>query len=277
MNQSDQVNELFLALSGAQGDGMAALKDATGQIGQQKTKYADLASCWDACRKPLATHGLSVVQVTSADGPKVTVETILGHKSGQWISGSLTMTSASATPQAIGSAITYARRYALCSIVGIAPEDDDGAAASSGGSKEAQRQVAQRKIAEMKARAEGNLGVSEVDIIEAHPEQPSALAQQLTDSIAQVQESCASKKPDKFAALKNFRELKEKIVAETGSDQVYYVGLEAAGYRKSNEIPADDLRRSYKLVMKEFTDWKSAQPPITSGSIEGRKLQKETA
>lgn len=145
------------------------------------------------------------------------------------------------------------------SINGVVTEEEIGEQrANERGSKEAAQEVAKRKIAEMKVRIDEPLGVSESDIID----EPSELAQHLADSIAQVQESRASKKPDKFAALKNFRELKEKIIAETGSDQVYYVGLEAAGYRKSNEIPADDLRRSYKLVMKEFTEWKASQPPI---------------
>lgn len=164
------------------------------------------------------------------------------------------------------------------SINGVVTEEEIGEQkANELGSKEAAQEVAKRKIAEMKARVEEPLGVSEADIIEAQPEELSELAQQLADSIAQVQESRGAKKPDKFAALKNFRELKHKIIADTGSDQVYYVGLESAGYRKSNEIPADDLRRSYKLVVKGFTEWKAAQPPITPGSIEGRKLQKETA
>jgi hypothetical protein len=126
-----QLNELFAALALAQGEGLAALKDATGQIGQQKTRYADLAACWEACRGPLSKHGLSVIQIPSAEGMRVTIKTILGHKSGQYISAELTMTSTVGTPQGLGSAITYARRYSLCSLVGIAPEDDDGAAASS--------------------------------------------------------------------------------------------------------------------------------------------------
>ena len=128
--QSELLNELFASLAMAQGDSMAALKSTAGQVGQQRTKYADLASCWDACRAPLAKHGLAVVQLASADGARVTVQTTLGHKSGQWISGELSMTSSDPSPRGIGSAITYARRYSLCALVGIAPEDDDGEAAS---------------------------------------------------------------------------------------------------------------------------------------------------
>jgi hypothetical protein len=95
-----------------------------------KSKYADLASVWDACRVPLSKHGLAVLQPVRADGPSVTVTTILAHSSGEWISESLTMTAQQNTPQAVGSAITYGRRYGLSSMVGIAPDDDDGNAAS---------------------------------------------------------------------------------------------------------------------------------------------------
>jgi hypothetical protein len=96
-----------------------------------KSKYADLASVWDACRAPLAKNGLSVLQPVRADGPSVTVTTILAHSSGEWIEESLTMTAAQNTPQGVGSAITYGRRYGLSAMVGIAPEDDDGNAASA--------------------------------------------------------------------------------------------------------------------------------------------------
>lgn len=99
-----------------------------------KSKYADLQSCWDSCRSLLTANGLSVLQtfVQDASGESVTISTTLLHSSGQWISGDLTMKPAKADPQGIGSAITYARRYALAAIVGIvADEDDDGNAATA--------------------------------------------------------------------------------------------------------------------------------------------------
>jgi hypothetical protein len=93
--------------------------------------YADLSSCWDAVREPLTKNGLSVVQLAeSNDGTFVTVETILLHESGEFISGRLTMRPTVQSPQGIGSAITYARRYGLTAIVGLTQHDDDGNAAS---------------------------------------------------------------------------------------------------------------------------------------------------
>jgi hypothetical protein len=65
---------------------------------------------------------------------RVWVDTLLTHSSGQWIGGTVSVTAREDTPQAIGSAITYLRRYALQSFVGVAPEDDDGNLASAKGS-----------------------------------------------------------------------------------------------------------------------------------------------
>ena len=129
--QSDQINELTAALSKAQGEITGALKDSSNPF--FKSKYADLAACWDACRSQLSKHGLSVIQTTEKTDTGVCVVTLLAHSSGQWIRGRLHMTPKDASPQGIGSAITYARRYALAGIVGLAQVDDDGNAASGKG------------------------------------------------------------------------------------------------------------------------------------------------
>ncbi len=120
---------LFTALSAAQAVMTGAKKDSENP--HFRSKYSDLASVWDACREPLTRNGFCVIQpVTSMSTTSVTVTTMLAHKSGEWIACDLTLTSDKATPQGIGSAITYARRYGLSAMAGIAPEDDDGNAAS---------------------------------------------------------------------------------------------------------------------------------------------------
>lgn len=125
MEKSEQINELAIALSKAQGVIIPASKDADNPF--FRSKYADLASVWEVARKPLADNGLSVIQLPSAEGNIVHLQTILLHSSGQFISSILTMVAKDASPQAIGSCLTYERRYALSSIVGIASEiDDDG-------------------------------------------------------------------------------------------------------------------------------------------------------
>lgn len=127
--QSATVDKLFAALSKAQGKLLGAKKDTENPF--HKSKYADLASVWEACRAALCECGLCVVQTTRQSGEKgVCVVTILGHSSGEWIRGEVYMPAQKPDAQGFGSAITYARRYGLAAIVGVAPEDDDANAAS---------------------------------------------------------------------------------------------------------------------------------------------------
>ena len=119
------IGKLAEALAAAQGAIKGAAKDKTNP--HFKSQYADLTAVWDACREALSNNGLAVTQTTrGGDLATVTVITTLLHASGQWMRSDLTMKPMAATPQGIGSAITYARRYALAAMVGVAPEDDDG-------------------------------------------------------------------------------------------------------------------------------------------------------
>lgn len=128
MQTSDSINELATAFAKAQAKIEGATKDKSNPA--FKSKYADLSSVWDACRQALTENGLSVVQVAEGDGTQATIVTRLMHTSGQWIEGTLIVRPAKTDAQGIGSAITYARRYALAAMVGVCPEDDDGNAAS---------------------------------------------------------------------------------------------------------------------------------------------------
>ncbi len=91
-----------------------------------KSKYADLATCLQTAKKPLADNGLSISQHCTFDGNFVQCVSVLGHVSGQMMVSTLNIPVAKKDAQGIGSSITYARRYALSSIVGIAQKDDDG-------------------------------------------------------------------------------------------------------------------------------------------------------
>ncbi len=133
MEKSEEINELSAALSKAQGVIIPASKDSDNPF--FKSKYADLAAVWEVARDPLYKNGLSITQHPSAEGNAVTVETVLTHSSGQWMSSRLTMTAKDPGPQAIGSCITYARRYGLSAVVGIASEIDDDGNAATGLSK----------------------------------------------------------------------------------------------------------------------------------------------
>lgn len=118
------LDQLFLALSQAQGEMKCAKKDSENPYFH--SSYADLASVWETAREPLAKYGLSVLQMfKEGNEGGLNIVTVLGHKSGQNIASTLTMPITKSDPQAIGSLITYGRRYSLMAILGIAPEDDD--------------------------------------------------------------------------------------------------------------------------------------------------------
>jgi hypothetical protein len=129
--QSETIGALAAALSKAQAGITGALKDSANPF--FKSKYADLASCWDACRRQLTENGLAVVQTIRTENDESLLVTTLAHSSGEWIRSELPIRAKDASPQAQGSAITYARRYALAAIVGLAQIDDDAEAAQGRG------------------------------------------------------------------------------------------------------------------------------------------------
>ena len=130
---SEFIGELTDALSKAQGSMKPAPKKSLQS--HLKTNYADLESVWESCRAALAANGLAVIQMpfTPEEGGGLGMETILSHSSGQWITSKFVMPTAKQDAWAIGSAATYARRYALMAMVGICatddPADDDGVGA----------------------------------------------------------------------------------------------------------------------------------------------------
>jgi hypothetical protein len=133
MNRSPELNEFAKALSEVQKEALLAAENSVNP--QFHSKYADLASVWGACRKALTSHGFAVTQTTDIDPEGVVLETTLMHTSGQWITGRYPVNPIKPDPQSLGSALTYARRFALCAMVGIIAGDDDGEA--SVGRKEA--------------------------------------------------------------------------------------------------------------------------------------------
>ncbi len=131
--RSAEFDKLAAALAKAQGAMENAKKESENQAfkrGDKVSKYADLASVWDAIRKPMADNGLCVMQWPRTVDKGVEIETELLHESGQFMRDTLWLPCPTMTVHTVGSTITYGRRYALMSVVGIAPEDDDGNAAA---------------------------------------------------------------------------------------------------------------------------------------------------
>lgn len=127
MMHSEQIGDIAQALSKAQAEIKGASKDALNP--HFKSKYANLESVWDACREPLSKNGLSIIQTIHREPEELILKTILAHCSGQWFVSCIPILASLGTGrqdmQALGSAITYARRYGLAAIVGVSPSDDD--------------------------------------------------------------------------------------------------------------------------------------------------------
>jgi hypothetical protein len=129
MNRSDSIANLAKAIALAQPHISNPSLDAVNP--HFRSRYATLAAHIAAVRAPLAAQGISVVQSTRIDVPgAVVVVTSLIHASGEWLSSELALPSG-ATPQTYGSALTYARRYALAALCGIVGDEDDDANAAT--------------------------------------------------------------------------------------------------------------------------------------------------
>ncbi len=129
MKTSELINEIAAALAKAQGEMKNPLKDSDNPF--FKSKYADLAANIDAARPALAKHAIACVQTPYSVDGAIGVITRLVHASGQWIeSDTLSAMPKDSGPQAVGTCVTYLRRYQYAPMVGLAAEDDDGNASS---------------------------------------------------------------------------------------------------------------------------------------------------
>lgn len=125
MNRSDSLAAIAPALVKALGKIEGAAKKKTNPA--FKSKYADLETVIDASRDILTEHGLTVVQLPGALASGVlTLETVILHESGEFISGEFGIALGKSDPQGVGSALTYARRYALMAAMNMSATDDDG-------------------------------------------------------------------------------------------------------------------------------------------------------
>lgn len=126
---SASTERLDAALAKAQSQIKAAVKDAENPF--FKSMYADLPAVWSACQGPLTENGISVSQwpVHSEDG-RMHIVTRLAH-AGEWMRCEFSIPVAKQDAQGFGSAVTYARRFALAAAVGVVAEDDDDGVAAS--------------------------------------------------------------------------------------------------------------------------------------------------
>jgi hypothetical protein len=173
-----------------------------------KSSYADLAHVVEGVVPALNAAGVGVLQFPGFDGDLVSLTTTLLHESGASVTSTLHLRPSKSDPQGVGSAITYARRYALLAMTGAAPEDDDGNAASgprsSASRPEPKRQeTSAPTLGDRADRLEATLkGVKSVSELDKAFNLASGLCAELSDKdpkrLAQI-EALRSEREEAFA------------------------------------------------------------------------------
>ena len=130
LEHSETISKLAQAIGNIQGAVGGIPKDSTNP--HFRTKYPSLESVFDTIRGPMARAGLSFIQapgeITEAGMLKLT--TMIVHASGEWVRSTLHIPVVKRDPQGVGSTVTYACRYSIMAMLGLAPTDDDGQSAT---------------------------------------------------------------------------------------------------------------------------------------------------
>jgi len=153
MLKSESIAALAKAIALSQLHVENALKSSTNP--HFKSKYADLAEILNTVRPVFSANGIAIVQTPTFESGIASVETMLCHESGEFISSVCSSPVSKQDAQGIGSAITYLRRYSLAAMCGIAQEDDDGQQAVAPPLRQAQPE---RKL----SNAEREMGVKDM-------------------------------------------------------------------------------------------------------------------
>ncbi len=123
-SRSITMGKLFEAISKAQAKIISPMFDKEANLGKFKFKYTSLNAIQAALKGPLSEQGLCYLQFPTSKGSVVSVETIVGHSSGEWISRIFTITASSSDIRDIASAVTYCKRYHLSAIWGLSSDED---------------------------------------------------------------------------------------------------------------------------------------------------------
>lgn len=186
IRMSTTIGLLATSLSKFQGEITNTVKSKNGY----NYSYADLASVLDSVRPVLSENKLSVSQFPGTFGEHVSVETILMHESGEWIAKTLKMPvergKGMSAAQAYGCVISYARRYALASILGIAQSDNDASIESDDKSKEKFEQKQSKSYTDKKNNCQAS--ASRVENSEVYDRSRSILSDLILDLKVDQQE-----------------------------------------------------------------------------------------
>lgn len=163
MNKSESIVELAKALAAAQGELANASKNAKNP--HFRSAYADLGEILNVIRPVFAKHGLGIMQMPDYEQGIVTVETLITHSSGEYISSQTRLPVGKQDAQGVGGAITYARRYSLAAVAGIGQEDDDGNSAVGHGQQQRQAPAQQSKPLNIDKAVEAIRSAGDADTI----------------------------------------------------------------------------------------------------------------
>jgi ERF superfamily len=237
---SKTVGKLYAAIAKAQMKLKAAIKDAKNP--DKGNRYATLASVIDATM-PYTEAGIAILQIPTCGGSTVSITTLIGFED-EWLESTLDLQAmvmrkggvfeTMMDPQSIASAITYARRYALTSILLIAQDDDDG--------EKVQKTVQQQKA---EAKAEQDRVRDERIAAEKAKAEQQQKAEPLTFEQKMMKEFDAA---DQYERLKLFDQLKKVVMpAVFGMDQgepKYYEILQGHEVEHANKFKTPALQRA---------------------------------
>lgn len=180
MLTSDIITTIMPAFIKAQANFDKARKTATNP--HFKSKYVALDGVIDAVADALRAEGIAIMQMTDIEDGRTVLNSRLIHESGEWLGSRYPVHPVKADPQGEGSALTYARRYALMALVGIAPEDDDGNAAVKATEKTAAEDKGKAdKLRDSLAKAEDRAALDQVAARIAESKFDAATAQTLRE------------------------------------------------------------------------------------------------
>ena len=211
-----------------------------------RSKYADLASCWAACRVLCGKHGLMITQVPCYSGDRMVLVTMLWHTSGEWLQWETPLRPKRTVgeakpgkslteddPQVFVAGVTYLRRCVMGGIFALTPEDDDGntaaGVASQGSAPARPGRDKQRKPA---------------------PQKPAA---------TKPATGAAANSPPPFTR----EAIGAMIMRMVGSDKAKAAELygQLTGRDSSKELPSDAVESVYRTVRSHFVGWEAKQEP----------------
>lgn len=262
---TEEVGKLAAALCKAQAKFTNPAKTKIVHAGQKKYAFAPLPEILDQVRPILADNGIAILQMVCHGG----IDTRLIHESGQSV-GAVYPMNAISDPQAMGSAITYARRYALCAMLGIAGDDDDDAIAAEAAEDSAEiarKEAARLKIEEMKAKGKIKSAYTGEVLAPGQSATPADTAPTVEPPKAEVKPTRTPKptKPpvnpaavDTTGIQPTLAALMEAAGISADELKAYYVGR---GHMPSTVEPAN-LPADYITSMTASSNWSKAVAAI---------------